>query len=266
MNTAYSITALAFSFLAILVSVVSARRQTADVRRSNLMLYMTGRGEFVRSQAYREARDYIMTQLSQFDRVAFGVYGLPKPAIDYVLLAGGFYQDIGALVVTGVIEEDLAAALYYRGFREVWQALEPYIRGERELRRARGSGEFWGSFEHVAVYVNSVPHEKVRRKFLHRSFPFASARSVQPGIQPMTPLLRLLNVPICRMCHRRARWQLSYSCGRGSITVRQRVSLSVPITKSHTDHPFTRDLDGLRWRPGCRADRRLGCVWRGAAL
>jgi hypothetical protein len=135
------------------------------------MLYMTGKGEFFRSEAYRKAWDYIRTELSQFDPVTFGVYGLPKPAVDYALLVGGFYQDIGTLVVTRVMQEDLAAALYYMGIKETWQVLEPYILGERELRRARGSGSFWGSFEHLAAYVNSVSHEKVRRKFLHRRFP-----------------------------------------------------------------------------------------------
>jgi hypothetical protein len=147
------------------------------------MLYMTERGQFFRSQAYREAWGYIKTQLSQFDPATFGVYGLPTPAVDYVLLVGGFYQDIGTLVVTKVIEEDLAAALYYTGIKEAWEALESYIRGERELRHARGSGSFWGSFEDIAAYVNSVPHEKVRRKFLRRSFPVVSATTVQPGGQ-----------------------------------------------------------------------------------
>jgi hypothetical protein len=166
-STIYNVAALTFSFVAIIISIISAFRQTADVRRSNLMLYMTERGQFFRSPVYREAREYVMTQLSQYDP-SVGIYDLPKPAIDYVLQVGGFYQDIGALVVTGVIQEDLAAALYYMGVKETWTALEPYILGERELRSAKGYGNFWGSFEHLAAYVNSVPHEKVRRRYLRR--------------------------------------------------------------------------------------------------
>jgi hypothetical protein len=182
MNVIYNVAALTFSFTAILISVIFARRQSADVRRSNLTLYMIEKGQFFRSQAYREAWDYITTQLYQFDPASLGVYRLPRPAIDYVLLVGGFYQDIGALVVTGVIEEDLAAALYYMGIKEAWKALEPYIRGEREIRRARDDGGFWGSFEHLAAYVDTVPHEKVRRRYLRHSFSAAQPSGPANGI------------------------------------------------------------------------------------
>jgi hypothetical protein len=181
MTTAvYSTIALVFSLVAIVISVVSALRQTSDVRRSNLMLYMTEKGQFYRSKSYRKARDYIITELPQFDPAAVGVYGLPEPAIDHVLLVGGFYQDIGTLAVTRVIQEDLAAALYYTGVKEMWQALEPYIQGERAIRQAKGLGSFWGSFEDIAAYVNSVPHEQVRRKFLRRRFPASPVGLARP--------------------------------------------------------------------------------------
>jgi hypothetical protein len=183
MTTIYNTLALAFSLIAVAIAAISALRQTSDVRRSNLMLYMTEKGEFYRSKDYRKARDYIITELAQFDPVAVGVYGLPEPAIDYVLLVGGFYQDIGALVVTGVIQEDMMAALYYTGIKEIWHALEPYIRGERELRRAKGLGNFWGSFEHIAVYVNSFPLEKIRRKFLRRRFSVPPVGPVKSSAQ-----------------------------------------------------------------------------------
>jgi hypothetical protein len=179
----YNILALVFSLIAIIISAVSALRQTSDVRRSNLMLYMTEKGEFYRSKAYRNAHDYIITELSQFDPAVVGVYGLPEPAIDYVLLVGGFYQDIGTLVGTRVIQEDWAAALYYTGIKEMWHALEPYIQGERERRRAKALGNFWGSFEAIAAYVDSVLHEKVRRKFLHRRFSALSVGLVKPSGQ-----------------------------------------------------------------------------------
>jgi hypothetical protein len=171
MNTYDAIT-LGLSLLAILIATISIMQQSSGVRRSNLMIYMTEKGEFFRSKEYRNAWNYIITELSEFNPAAVGVYDLPEPAIDYVLLVGGFYQDIGLLVVTGVIQEDLAAALYYRGIKEAWHVLEPYIRGERELRGAKGMGSFWGSFEDVAAYVDSIPHEKARRKFLRRRFQY----------------------------------------------------------------------------------------------
>jgi hypothetical protein len=76
------------------------------------MVYMTEKGEFYRSKDYRKARDCIMTDLPRFDPVVAGVYELPEPVIDCVLLVGGFYEDIGTLVVTEVVGKNVAAALY----------------------------------------------------------------------------------------------------------------------------------------------------------
>jgi hypothetical protein len=169
-NAIFSVAALVFSFIAILISAISARRQTIDARRGNVISFLTELAQRARSQDFRKAEDYVLTQLSQFDP-AVGVYGLPEPACDYALLVGGFYQDVGVLVVTGVLDEDLAVGMYYSGIKEVWRALEPFILSEREIRRLRGAGSFFGSFEHIAVYTESVPHEQVRQKFLRRSFP-----------------------------------------------------------------------------------------------
>jgi len=144
------------------------------------MSYMTQLGRIVASPDFREAREYILTQLSQFDP-ALGVYGLPKPACDHALLVGGFYQDIGALAVQGVVDENLVIGMHFTGIKESWRALEPYIRGERELRRAKGYGSFFGSFEHLAVYVESIPHEKIQGRVQRRRFPEASVGKVQPG-------------------------------------------------------------------------------------
>lgn len=179
----YDAITLSFSLVAILIAMISIMQQGSSVRRSNLMIYMTEKGEFFRSKDYRKAWDYILNELSRFDPAVVGVYDLPEPAIDYVLLVGGFYQDIGLLVVTEVIQKDLAAALYYRGIKEAWHVLEPYIHGERELRGTKGMGSFWGSFEDIAAYVNSIPHEKARRKFLRRRFSVPVAGSVKPSSQ-----------------------------------------------------------------------------------
>jgi hypothetical protein len=162
----YNTAALIFSLIAIVIAVMSSRRQSEDVRRSNLILFMTELGQRNRGQEFRKALDYIHAELSKFDP-ALGVYGLPEPAAGHVLLVGGFYQDVGVLVVTGVMDEDLAATLYYSGIKDTWRTLEPYVRGEREIRKTK----FFAAFEHLAVYVDSMPLEKVRQKFIRRSFP-----------------------------------------------------------------------------------------------
>jgi hypothetical protein len=179
-NVIFNVAALAFSFGAILISAISAQRQTADARRANYILFVSELGQRYRSGDFRKAQDYISTELSKFDPV-LGIYNLPDPARGYVLLVGGFYQDLGLLALTGALNEDIAVATYYSGIKEAWLALEPYIRGERETRRSRGAGSMWGSFEHIAVYVESVPFDKVTRK-LHRRrrFPAVEVKPVAP--------------------------------------------------------------------------------------
>jgi hypothetical protein len=171
-NAIFNVAALAFSFMAILISAISARRQAADSRHANVILFMTELGQRTRSPDFRKAYEYVQTQLSQFDPT-LGLFGLPEPARDHALLVGSFYQDVSTLVVTGVLDEDLAVIMYYTSIKEVWRALEPYILAERNIRRLRGTGSMYESFEHLAVYAESVPHEKVRQKLRRRSFPAA---------------------------------------------------------------------------------------------
>jgi hypothetical protein len=169
----FNAAALGFSLAAVLVAVLSGRRQASDVRRSNLLLYMIDMGARRWTPGFIEARDFVMTRLSEHDP-AVGISGLPTPARDCVFEVGGFYQDIGSLVVNGVVDEDFVIAMHYTGIKDIWRALEPYIYAEREHLRERGAGSLFGSFEHLAVYVETVPADEVigavadrlhRRKF-----------------------------------------------------------------------------------------------------
>jgi hypothetical protein len=188
-STAYSITALIFSFLAVIssflaitVSVRSARQQSADVRRSNLMIFINEKVALHRSPEYQEASNYIRAELPKIDP-ARGVYDLPTPAREHVLLVGGFYHDLGTLALTGVLEQDLVVALFYANIKEMWRILDPYIRRERDVWKSKNAGDFWPSFEHLAVYVDTVSHEKVCEKYWGRRlrFPATPQEATPPG-------------------------------------------------------------------------------------
>lgn len=176
MNALFDAATLGFSLAAIIVSVVSSRRQSANDQRSNLLAFLVGIGGRNRSPEFRDAQDYILTELSNYDP-SLGVTKLPRPARDHVWQVGGFYQDLGVLVNTGIINEDLAAALHYTGIKETWRSLEPYIQAERERRRERTGGGLFSSFESLAAYVNTVPHQQVLDKFVRREFPSRPAPS-----------------------------------------------------------------------------------------
>jgi hypothetical protein len=179
-NAIFNVAALLFSFAAILISAASARRQTVDSRRSNMMSFMTELGQRTRSPEFRNAYDFILTDFPhQFDP-AHGIYALPETERGQVLLVGGFYQDLGILVATGVLDEDLVTAMYYTSIKTMWHALEPFILGERNLRRSRGVGGSFGYFEHLAVYADSMSPEDVGRKFQRRSFPVIPVNPEEP--------------------------------------------------------------------------------------
>jgi Domain of unknown function (DUF4760) len=178
-NAIFNVAALAFSFMAVLISVASARRQAADAYRANFITFVGEMGPRSQSQDFHKSWDYIMTELKQFDP-ALGVYGLPEPARDHVLLVAGFYQDVGVLVRGGVIDENMAAAMHYTRIKDAWRALGPYILKEREIRRSRGAGTFYSSFEHIAAYVESVPFEKTIKRFPERRFPANAANEGTP--------------------------------------------------------------------------------------
>jgi hypothetical protein len=169
-SVTFNIAALLFSFTAILISAASARRQAVESRRSNMMSFMTELGQRTRSPEFRNAYDFILADLPQFDP-ALGIYGLPEAARSQVTLVGGFYQDLGTLVATGVLDEELVTTMYYTSIKTIWHALEPFILGERNLRRSRGVGGSYGYFEHLAVYADAMSPEEVGRKFHRRSFP-----------------------------------------------------------------------------------------------
>ena len=168
---------LGLSLAAIVISAVAIRHQADYVRRSNVLVFMANVGGRSRTAEFREAQDYVLRELSQYDS-ALGITQLPRPARDHVWQVGGFYQDLGALVATGVIDEELAAALHYTGIKDTWRALEPYIRAEREHRRGRNAGGFFGSFESLAAYVESVSADQVLAKFLRRRFPHQTSGAV----------------------------------------------------------------------------------------
>lgn len=73
--------------------------------------------------------------------------------------------------MVGVIDEDAAVAMHYNGIKTIWRAVAPYIRTERQLLAAEQGGGFCGSFEHLAVYAESIPYSTLGARFPRRTFP-----------------------------------------------------------------------------------------------
>ncbi|MFI6339005.1 hypothetical protein [Streptomyces sp. NPDC050535] len=170
----FNILTLVVALVAVTIAAASALRQASDTRRTNLLLFTAELGSRTRTPEFKQAAVFITTGLEGYDP-ALGISGLPSPEREQVMLVGGFYQDLGTLVVTRVLEEDIAIVMHYTGIKTVWRALEPFIRAERRRLEERQAGGLWGSFEHLAVHAESKSYEAMRaeinRKFPRRRFP-----------------------------------------------------------------------------------------------
>lgn len=170
----FNLLTLAVALVAVVIAAASTLRQASDARRTNLLLFTVELGSRARTPEFRRATEFITTSLDRFDP-ALGVSGLPTREREQVMLVGGFYQDLGMLVVTRVLEEDIAIAIHYTGIKTTWEVLEPFIRTERRRLDERGAGGLWGSFEHLAVYARSKPwtdmRAEINERFPRRRFP-----------------------------------------------------------------------------------------------
>ncbi|KUF18054.1 hypothetical protein AT728_20720 [Streptomyces silvensis] len=157
---------------ALVVSLWSARRQAADAQKAAIMRLVA---EFIvrcRTEDFQAAQRAVVTELksSSAPDPQGGISGLPEPLQSQVKKVGGFYQDVGTLVVLGVVPEYLVVALYYRFLRQVWLAVWPYLERERVMLDAQNAGSVWGSFEHIAVCALNTPFCDITRTFRRRTY------------------------------------------------------------------------------------------------
>jgi hypothetical protein len=90
-----------------------------------------------RTKEWFLARDWVVTRLRAEHSPDNGVSGLPEPARERIRRVVFFYDNLGVFVAYKVIEQDLAIGFHGVGLTEAWQALEPYIRRERAIRKMR---------------------------------------------------------------------------------------------------------------------------------
>ncbi|WP_282792641.1 hypothetical protein [Streptomyces sp. CC224B] len=163
---------LLLALSALLVSLWSARRQAADAEKAAIMRLVAEFSVTYRTEDFQDCQRAVVAELRSETAPDphGGISGLPEPLQSRVKKVGGFYQDVGTLVVLGVIPEYLVVALYYRFLREVWLAVWPYLERERILLNAQNAGSVWGSFEHIAVYALDTPFAEISKMFRRRTY------------------------------------------------------------------------------------------------
>ncbi|QDQ09938.1 hypothetical protein [Streptomyces spectabilis] len=173
-SASWAVTALSMlvAMSALMVSLWSARRQAADAQKAAIMRFVA---EFIvvsRTEEFQAAQRAVVADLKgeSAPDPQGGISGLPEPLQSQVKRVGGFYQDLGTLVVLGVVPEYLVVALHYRFLRDVWLAIWPYLERERIFLNSQNAGSVWGSFEHLAACALNTPFAHVSKRFRRRTY------------------------------------------------------------------------------------------------
>jgi hypothetical protein len=111
--------------------------------------------------AFRESRDpewfaaqeYVLTRLAVEFPEPVDVRGLPPRARAQVSAVGQFYDDLGKLVAHRMISQDLVIGAYGGAVTPLWDAVAPYVTGER----TRYGLDYWVYFEDLAVRAEARP-------------------------------------------------------------------------------------------------------------
>lgn len=131
-----AVVALVVSVAALAVSSLLSWRQLTSMRHANhlpVTIELLTR-DFM-DESFQASERLALTGLPAADPDA-GFSGLPEPLRSAAFRTAWFYDSIGILVAFGFVDERLVVATINYRIRQVWRAVAPYARVERDLRGA----------------------------------------------------------------------------------------------------------------------------------
>jgi hypothetical protein len=142
-------------------------------------------------EAFREARtdewfeafDWVRLNLAREHSPELGLSGLPEDARRHLRKVGFFYDNLGVLVASGVVPEDLVLGFFGPGMATGWHAIRPYFEVEGKARGLR----YLVFYEHLMVLhgEKSVAERYESMKLGRLDEPAATTR--QSSGQPAKP-------------------------------------------------------------------------------
>lgn len=124
--------ALFISICAVVVSFVFGRRQVEIARHANhIPALLDLLGEF-RKAEFHEQYNFVCVRLGREHAPELGLSGLPREAKESVYSIAYFFQALAGLSAAGIIGEPVAMAMVRGRVSAVWNAIEPFVRAERE--------------------------------------------------------------------------------------------------------------------------------------
>jgi hypothetical protein len=144
------------TFLVIAGTAIAALVQLRHARGSNQIAALDELREAFQSPGFSDAQGFLDTRLSeQLKNPAFRYQWAYRAArteefrdnIERVRLVGNYFEDVGALILAGLLDADLAISIYCADVTRAWDELEPLTAISRRLR----GNAIWENFEYVTM-------------------------------------------------------------------------------------------------------------------
>ena len=148
------ISSLVASFLALGVSIWTALRQVRIMRHSNQVPLLVETFKEYRSPLYQRYEHYVVNNLAKDHSPELGFAGLPEEARTAATSLVTFFNVLGSFLIFGMADESVIVPLFAYRASQAWDALEPYIRRERQ---ARGNYYFASHFEDLVCRTRDHP-------------------------------------------------------------------------------------------------------------
>jgi len=144
------------TFVVIAATAVAALIQLRHARSSNQIAALTQLRDAFQSREFSEANGLVLTRLEELLRNPEFRYQLKNrsarteefnPAIVSINLIGNYFEDMGALMVAGLLDTKLVNTIYSSDITQSWQRLAPVV----AIQRREGGDALWENFEYAAM-------------------------------------------------------------------------------------------------------------------
>jgi hypothetical protein len=144
------------TFLVIAGTAIAALIQLRHARGSNQIAALDELRTVFQSNEFSEATSFLATRLDELtENPAFRYQWAHaekrteefRDAIQRIRLVGNYFEDVGALIVAGLLDGNLTCMIYSGDVKDAWEWLQPLIAIRRRTLGAAG----WENFEYAAM-------------------------------------------------------------------------------------------------------------------
>jgi hypothetical protein len=149
------VTAIATSVTALVIaaSAIAALMQLRHMRSGNAISLLTSYNNEFDTVEFQAAFAYVVGSLTEHLREDAGLDGLAKAPpflgdLRHVRTIANFFEDMGAFVLTGLLDKHIVCLLYSDNVKRAWEAIGPVA---TVVRTKMGNAAIWENFEYLAA-------------------------------------------------------------------------------------------------------------------